>query len=226
MPAGEAAATPAPGGPAWLLVIGALALLAYALASHGLMVYAADRPWALVALFSPLLLALAVAGCKRRHAPTLALCVAVLVALVAVVWHGGVQDANRMYVLQHGGIHLALAWGFGITLRPGSKALIEAMAERLHDDFTPAMRAYTRRLTGLWVAYFIAMIGISLLIYVLAPWPWWSLYGNLLTPLSAIGLFVGEHAFRYWLHPEFERVSLRRIFKAYHAISPPTAPKP
>lgn len=230
LPTGGAAATSAPGSPVWPIVIGALALLTYALASHGLMVYAADRPWAVAALFGPLLLVLAATGWKRRHAPTLAFCAAVLASLVAVVWYGGVQDANRMYVLQHGGIHLALAWAFGITLRPGSTALIEAMAERLHDDFTPAMRAYTHRLTGLWVAYFIAMVWISLLIYALAPWPWWSLYCNLLTPLAAIGFFVGEHAFRYWVHPEFERVSLRRALKAYRGHSQPTsqatAPRP
>jgi uncharacterized membrane protein len=59
------------------------------------------------------------------------------------------------------------------------------------------------------------MIVVSLLIYALAPWPWWSLYGNVLTPLAAVSLFVGEYVVRYWRHPEWERVSLRTAFEAY-----------
>ena len=210
--------------PLWQLVIGASTLAAYALASHWLMVNAADRPWAVAALFGPLLLAVASAGWHRRHVPTLAFCAGLLATLVAVVWRGGVTDINRMYVLQHAGIHLALAWSFGVTLRPGSTALIEAIAERLHTDFSPAMRAYTRRLTAVWTLYFLAMVAVSGLLYALAPWPWWSFYGNLITPLAAIALFVGEHLWRHRRHPEFEPVTLRRVVDAYRRATAPQRP--
>jgi hypothetical protein len=84
---------------------------------------------------------------------------ALLVLLAAIVWRGGVSDMQRMYVLQHGAIHLALAWSFALTLRGGGTPLITLLAEglhrKLHQDFTPAMHAYTRALTGLWAAYFL-----------------------------------------------------------------------
>ena len=147
--------------------------------------------------------------------PLLAACAAGVALLALALARGGVIGIDRLYVLQHAGIHLALAFSFGLTLRAGSTPLITAMAQTLHEQFTPEMRAYTRWLTGLWTAYFAAMVGVSLALYALAPWPWWSLFGNVLTPLAAAALFVGEHLLRYRRHPEFERVSLRAVAAAW-----------
>ena len=107
--------------------------------------------------------------------------------------------------------------GFAITLRPGCTPLITMMAERIHRDFTPAMRYYTRWLTGLWVLYFVAMIGVSFALYLLAPWTWWAFYCSVLTPLAAMLFFVAEYGLRYWRHPEFERVSLAQVVQAWRA---------
>jgi uncharacterized membrane protein len=206
--------------PIWKLAAAGLALAAYGVLSHVLMVHFAQAPWAVAALFGPLLAAVGGAAWLRRQWPVLLACAALVAWLAWLVWQGGVEDINRMYVLQHAGIHLALAWTFAVTLKPGSTPLITALAERLHRQFTPAMRAYTRWLTGLWVAYFGGMVLVSAAIYALAPWPWWSVFCNLLTPLFAAGLFVGEHIVRYVRHPEFERVSLRAAFSAYQHSGP------
>ena len=210
--------------PAWRLVSAAAALAAYAAMSHWLMVHAADRPWTVAALFGPLVVAVAAAGWRQRQPLTLLAWAAGIVILTLVVWRGGVEDVNRMYVLQHAGIHLALAASFGITLRPGSKALIEMLAERLHQHLSPELRAYTRRLTLWWVLYFLGMIGVSLVIYALAPWPWWSLYCTVLTPLAAVAVLVGEPVLRYRCHPEFERVTLHRMLAAYRSATGPVSP--
>lgn len=205
--------------PGWRIAAAAAALLGYALLGHGLMLNAANEPWAVAALFGPLLLAVAGMGWHRRQWATLAACAGLLALLAVIVWRGGVRDMQRMYVLQHGAIHLALAWSFALTLREGSTPLISLLAEGLHrklnQDFTPTMLAYTRRLTGLWAAYFMGMVVLSALIYLLAPWSWWSVFCNLLTPLAAGTFFVGEHLLRYRRHPEFGRVSLRAAFEAY-----------
>ena len=201
--------------PVWRLAGAAAALAAYGVLSHFLMVHAAQKPWAVAALFGPLLLAVAGVGWQRRQWATLAACAGLVALLALIVWRGGVDDINRMYVLQHAGIHLALAWSFALTLRSGSTPLITAMAQRLHARFSPAMRDYTRGLTVLWVAYFLGMVVLSLALYLLAPWSWWSVFCNLLTPLLAVLLFVGEHIVRYVRHPEFERVSLRATLQAY-----------
>jgi len=200
----------------WRAVAVVTALVLYALASHALMVHAPAEPWTVGALFGPLLVVLTVGGWKRRHAPTLVACAGLTALLAAICARGGI-DVNRLYVLQHAAIHLVLGATFAFSLRPGSKPLITAMAERVHEQFPPPMRAYTRRLTALWAVYFGAMIVVSLLIYALAPWSWWSFYCNLVTPLSAALFFVGEHVVRYRRHPDFERVSLAGAARAWRA---------
>jgi uncharacterized membrane protein len=202
----------------WRIAAVGLAFAAYALAGHWMMVNAADRPWAVAVIFGPLVLAAAAAGWQLRQPLLLLACGAGVALLAVVVARGGVGDINRMYVLQHAGIHLALALSFGSSLRPGATPLISTMAASVHERFTPELRAYTRWLTGVWTAYFVAMVVASVSIYLLAPWPWWSVFGNLFTPVSAVLLFVVEHVLRYRRHPEFERVSLRTALNAYRRL--------
>ena len=125
-------------------------------------------------------------------------------------------------------MHLALGWSFALTLRAGDKPLITALAEvvhgRLGHAFTPALAQYTRAVTVLWVGYFLGMVAVSLLIYLLAPWAWWSLYCTVLTPASVGVLFVAEHVWRERRHPEFPRVSMRAIVAAYRRSGTATAP--
>jgi uncharacterized membrane protein len=202
----------------------AAALAAYAVLGHWLMLNAPGRPWAVAVLFGPLVLALGGAGWQRRQPLVLLACAAGVGLLAWVVARGGVADINRMYVLQHAGIHAALGMSFGLTLRAGSTPMITVLAQSVHRCFTPAMRAYTRWLTGLWTAYFGGMVLASVLIYLLAPWSWWSFFGNVLTPLFGVGLFVVEHVIRYRRHPEFERVSLRAALQAYRAAGEGATP--
>lgn len=204
--------------PPWRIVAAAAALVAYALMSYALMAWWPDRIWSVAALFGPMLVPMFAGGIARRHAPTLLGATALTALLVAVVLRGG-ADVNRMYVLQHAAIHALLAFSFGITLRPGRTALITLVASRIHREFTPAMHLYTRQLTAVWMGYFIAMIVLSLGLYLLAPWTWWSFFCGVLTPLSAVMFFAGEHFWRYQRHPEFERVSIARVVQAWRTTS-------
>lgn len=200
---------------AWRIAAALAGLGGYALLSHALMVHWPAHPWTVAALFGPLLAGIAVGGWVRRHLPTLAFCAAAAVVIAVVVAKGGVADVQLLYVLQHGAIHLVFGWTFAITLREGAKPLITALAERVHEHVSPAQRVYTRGLTAAWAAYFFGMVAVSLAIYALAPWSWWSFYCNLLTPAAA-GLFaVVELAFRRWRHPEFEPVSIARAMQAW-----------
>jgi uncharacterized membrane protein len=203
--------------PIWRIAAVAAAIALYGVLSHLLMVHAAQAPWAVAALFGPLVVGVGAAAFSKKQHLVLLACAALVLLLALIVWRGGVADINRMYVLQHGGIHLALAWGFGQSLRSGHTPLITGIAEKLHCNFTPEMRAYTDGLTRAWVAYFVGMVLLSGAIYALAPWPWWSVFCNLLTPLFAVAFFVGEHVVRYARNPHFERVSMRSAFAAYQA---------
>ena len=199
----------------WRVAVALALVAAYAVASHLLMTHAGNHPWTVAALFGPLLAAAAWSGWHTRQPRLLLGCAVALVVLVGVVARGGVDDVNRLYVLQHAGIHLALAFTFGVTLRAGATPLIVAMGEKVHRVFTAEMRAYARRLTLAWVIYFVGMVVVSLIVYALAPWPWWSLFCNLITPAAAVGFFVGEPVWRHWRHPHFEPVSLRAAWDAY-----------
>jgi uncharacterized membrane protein len=198
----------------WRLGAGLLAAGAYALLSHWLMLHAAGEPWAVAALLGPLLLAgLAVAIGGRRW-PMLAAVALAAAGLVAVVARGGVSDVNRLYVLQHVGIHLSLCASFGATLVRGP-SLIGRVAAHVHGSLSPAMAAYTRAVTRSWTLYFAAMAVLSLWVYAACAWSTWSLLANVLTPIAIASLFVGEYLLRYRLHPEFERTTLSAALHAY-----------
>jgi uncharacterized membrane protein len=205
--------------PAWRAAAAGAALAGYALLSHWLMVNAAQAPWAVAVLFGPLVAAVAATGWQRRQPLVLAACAAGVLLLAGIVLRGGVADINRMYVLQHAGIHLALAWAFGSTLRGGATPLITTLARGVHQRlglrFDAEVERYTRGLTAMWAAYFVAMVLLSFTIYALAPWPWWSVFCNIVTPLAAGVVMVVEHVVRYRRHPHFERVSLRAAIAAY-----------
>jgi len=196
-------------------VAAGLALAGYALLSHGLMVLAGDRPWAVAALLAPLLIALGGVALRLRHLPTLLVCLVLLGALAWIGASGQAQSINRLYLLQHAGIHLALGCAFAYTLRRGATPLITALAARLHGTMTPIKARYTRRVTAVWAGYFAGMVVLSLALYAWAPWWLWSLFANLATPVAAIGLFTGEHWLRYRLHPEFERASMLQALRTY-----------
>lgn len=201
--------------PDWRVALGLLAAAAYAVLSHGLMLYAADRPWAVAALLGPLLLAGLGFALKRGSRVAVALMLLAGVALLVAVARGGVGPVNRLYVAQHVGIHLALCASFGLTLWRSPLSLIGQIAQRVHGSLTPAMAAYTRRVTQAWTAYFLGMALLSLWAYARWSWDSWSLLANLVTPLAIATLFVGEYLLRYRLHPEFERSTLMSAVRAY-----------
>jgi uncharacterized membrane protein len=223
--------------PAWSrLLAGAAAVAAVALVSHWLMLRTADRPWGALVILAPVLLGLALFALRRRHVGALLACAVgaalLALALAAAVGGGDTGDLHRLYLLQHAGSHAVLALVFGLTLRRGQVALITRLAATVHTRLTPAMRDYTRRLTAAWTGYFVAMTLASLLLHRFAPWDLWSVFANLVTPLSLVVFFVAEHWLRYRWHPDFERVDVRRSVAAWRhrhdaargASTPPPAP--
>lgn len=197
----------------------ALGGLAYAVLSHLLMVHAAQQPWAVAALVGPALAMLTGMALQKRHRVGLLLCGAAWVGVALVAWAGGVGDVNRLYLLQHAGIHLALGLSFAASLR-GRLSMIGEIAERVHGTLPPSMVRYTRGVTGVWCGYFFAMASISCWTYAMLPWQVWSLLSNVVTPVMIASLFVGEYLLRYRLHPEFERASLADAWRAYQRPLP------
>jgi uncharacterized membrane protein len=195
------------------LALVALGVAGYAVLAHWLTVHAAGSPWALLIVWGPVLLSLAgYAAAKRRWV----LLLAAIGGLVFVAAAGSVSDLQRMYLLQHAGIHAALGAAFAATLRAGQVPMITKVALRVHGGQMPeAKHAYTRQVTVAWVAYFALMVLVSLGLYAWAPWAWWSAFANLATPVALVLMLVGEWRLRYWLHPEFERVPIATAMRAF-----------
>lgn len=196
------------------LLIVLLGSLAYAGLSHLLMVHAADRPWAVAALVGPALLMLTGMALQRGHRVGLLACALAWAGVAVVALRGGVGDVNRLYLVQHAGIHLGLGVSFAATLRH-RLSMIGLVAERVHGPLPPAMVGYTRAVTLSWCAYFFAMAALSCWVYATLPWHWWSLLANVVTPAMCGVMFIGEYLLRYRLHPEFERATLADAWRAY-----------
>ncbi len=195
------------------LALVALAAGAYGLLAHWLTVHAAASPWALLIVWGPLLLSLAGYAVASRRWLMLA---AAAGGLLFVAVAGTVSDLQRLYLLQHAGIHAALGVAFAATLRAGQVPMITRVALRVHGGHMPeAKHVYTRHVTTIWVVYFAAMVVASLALYAWAPWAWWSAFANLVTPVAMLLLLVGEWRLRYWLHPEFERVPIATAVRAF-----------
>lgn len=209
----------------WRPVMSALALVAYALLSHWLMVHASDSPWAIAFLLAPLLLVFGGMAVARRRWDLLALIGAGLVGVEWLVSRsgglGGFGDVNRLYVLQHAVINLVLGAMFAATLLPGRVPLITAVALRVHGSGMQAAKyPYTRQVTVAWALYFFGLVAVSFPLYAFCDWAIWSTFSNLVNPVLAAALMFGEWRLRYWLHPEFERVSIGAAIRAFRQPAP------
>ena len=189
--------------------------VAYIAASHWLMTGANASPWNVVLVLAPMLVGITWGAWRGGQRPLAVLAALSLVALCAQGLLPKPLSAPVLYLAQHAGINLFLAVGFGSTLRRGQQALITTLAKRVHRNFTPAMAAYTRRVTLAWTVYFVVTVALSLAIYAWAPFDTWALFANVLTPLAVVAMFAGEYLLRYWLHPEFERVTMADAIRSY-----------
>jgi len=189
--------------------------VAYVLVSHWLMTGAPASPWNAVVIVGPMLGAAAVVTWQRRHRLLAALPALAVAGLVVRSWRGDDLPVGSLYVCQHVAIHLLLALVFGLTLQGGREPLVTALARRVHGSLTPAMAAYSRKVTVVWTGYFLAMAALSLVLYAVAPFDVWATFANLVTPVAILVMFIGEYLLRYRLHPEFERATLAQAVRAY-----------
>jgi uncharacterized membrane protein len=193
----------------------AAAAVAYVLVTHWLMTGAPASPWNAVIVVGPMLGAASVVAWQRRRRLLAALPALAVAGLAVQAWRGHDLPAGSLYVSQHVSIHLLLALVFGLTLQAGREPLVTALARRVHGTMTPAMAAYSRKVTAAWTGYFVAMATLSLVLYAVTPFDVWAAFANLVTPLAILVMFIGEYLLRYRLNPEFERATLAQAFRAY-----------
>jgi uncharacterized membrane protein len=150
-----------------------------------------DPAWSMLALMIGDAILAAVLA-RRRGPLAAAALIAALLALTITLRQQALAAAPSIAV------NLTLAALFGATLRAGSTPLLVRIAAANHpqSDLSPAFVLYLRHLTLAWVAFFVAMAAMSLLLALTGPFVVWSLFVNVLTwPL--IGMMVlGEWIYR------------------------------
>ena len=107
-------------------------------------------------------------------------------------------------------MNLGLAWFFGHTLAPGREALVTRFARLEHGQPDPQMVVYTRRLTGVWTLFFLAMAIVSVALAASGAreaWVWFTAAGNY---LCVGALFAIEYGYRRRRFPHSGHVSPMR----------------
>jgi len=122
-------------------------------------------------------------------------------------------------------IYLALLFQFGRTLLPGSEPLIVRYCRSDLGAVPAPVERYARRLTALWCAVFSAMLVECAVLAEYASIEVWSLFANLLNYLLVLALFLGEHAVRSIVLPQYGIASPIRTGRAMlrSALAPPSA---
>ncbi|MFS8975302.1 acyl carrier protein [Cupriavidus necator] len=144
-----------------------------------------------------------------------------LLAACAALWMWRTPLAAHFgwtYFLQHAGVNAALGVMFGQTLRAGGTPLCTQIATALHGPLSPAHALYTRRVTQAWTMFFAAMVGVSTLLFVLAPVATWSSFANLGTPLLIAAMFAAEAACRRIVFPRMRHTGLLDAVHGYRAV--------
>lgn len=152
--------------------------------------------------------------------PLLLLCAACVGAIVMNI------DTLRnhvawLYFIQHAGTMALLCITFGSTLGSSHEAALcsriaaVVVPEPLDKDYL----FYTWKVTLAWTIYFAVSSATSILLFFLAPVEIWSVFANLLTPVSLGVMFVGEYLIRIRLMPDAPRVSVTATIHAYQKYS-------
>ena len=191
-------------------------LIGYPIAAHFVAAAPPTAHSGIVAFaVAPLIAAVAFVGWHTHwRLATLALCIGSCVAL----WlHSEVIGRNLglVYFIQTTCTNAALALFFGRTLFGGRVPLCTHFARMIRGELEPRVEHYTRQVTLAWTVFFVAMMVVSIALYVLAPIAVWSAFANLLMmPLVAL-MFVVEYAIRIRQFPHLAHKPILELLRAY-----------
>jgi uncharacterized membrane protein len=92
-------------------------------------------------------------------------------------------------------ISLFLLLTFGLSLVYGPP-VVERIARVREPDLPAAAIPYTRKVTWVWVGFFVFNAVVSAVLTLWAPLKWWTLYNGLIVYFIMGPLFVGEWLLR------------------------------
>ncbi len=197
-----------------------VALLAAAVIAYQVLVYfmIVDQPGGGLGeglMIAPLLV---VAGCvlgRSRRGRVLLGMLAVISVIGFVLWREVGASPTLFYPVPYLAVYTVLLWLFGRTLTPGRQPLVTTLAIHVHGELPAEIARYTRRVTWAWCVFFVAMALTSMLLFLFAPLPVWSVFNNLLNLPLVVAMYLGEYAWRLWRFPHFSHASIATVFRAF-----------
>jgi uncharacterized membrane protein len=118
-------------------------------------------------------------------------------------------------------INLGLLAVFGATLRPGVVPLVERLMRIAYqNDLPPGLPRLARRMTWLWVSFFIAMLALAVGLALFAPLEVWSLFVNVLYYFLVAAMLLGQHFYRHLRFRRYGTVTLWGLARNLASISP------
>lgn len=134
---------------------------------------------------------------------------------------------NWLLLLQHIAINALACLLFLRSLAPGATPMITHFAYFAHGGhLTPRVERYTRHVTWAWVAYFIATMVASLLLFAYATPAAWSTFVNLLSLPLLGAMFAAEYVARVICIPPAERSGFVQAIRGYRQWSQERAARP
>ncbi len=146
---------------------------------------------------------------------------AVLVSYPVVAWwafsYGGNVGQAALWVAAWPQVfcYVVLLWLFGRTLFGRRQALITQLARFVHGELSADIERYTRQVTVFWCCFFVAMIFISLFLFIFVSTQAWLLFANIFNLPLLAAAFVGEYGYRIKRFPEHTHVSLTTTIRAF-----------
>ena len=120
---------------------------------------------------------------------------AVLVALLALAGVTALTNSETLLRLYPAAVNLGMLLLFGLSLnKPPS--MVERFARLREPDLPPAGVRYTRRVTQVWCAFFIANGGVATYTALQTSREIWTLYNGFIAYLLMGALFAGEWLIR------------------------------
>ncbi len=106
-------------------------------------------------------------------------------------------------------INLSLALLFASTLRARSEPMIARFARAERGTLEPDLAAYARRLTWVWVAFFVALAALAAWLAAAGHERAWIAFTSIGDYAAIAALFVGEFAYRRWRYAQYAHASPR-----------------
>ena len=91
---------------------------------------------------------------------------------------------------------------FGVTLRPGTRPMVERFARLQEPDLIPEKQVWCRLWTKIWCVFFVLNAIAAGVLGWLAPLEWWALYTGLISYLLTALVFGVELLLRLQKFPK------------------------